>query len=102
MKKTNIYAARSVFLLLNCLVSTSALRADPTLRIDVGQVTAKVSPTLYGLMTEEINYSYEGGLYGELIQNRIFRDDPNEAKHWSVVQDGGGTGSDLPRPKPAH
>jgi alpha-N-arabinofuranosidase len=27
----------------------------------------------YGLMTEEINYSYEGGLYGELIQNRIFR-----------------------------
>jgi alpha-L-arabinofuranosidase len=34
---------------------------------------AKISPMFYGLMTEEINFSYEGGLYGELIQNRIFR-----------------------------
>ena len=33
---------------------------------------AKVSPMLYGLMTEEINYSYDGGLYAELIQNRTF------------------------------
>jgi len=62
----------------------------PVLNIDASKVTAHVSPTLYGLMTEEINHSYEGGLYGELIQNRIFRDDPIEAKHWSVVQDGGG------------
>ncbi|MBC7783479.1 MAG: hypothetical protein H7144_06525, partial [Burkholderiales bacterium] len=28
------------------------------------------------LMTEEINYSYDGGLYGELIRNRIFQDRP--------------------------
>jgi len=34
---------------------------------------AKIDPMFYGIMTEEINYSYEGGLYGELIQNRIFR-----------------------------
>ena len=27
---------------------------------------------LYGLMTQEINYSYEGGVYGELIRNRTF------------------------------
>lgn len=33
----------------------------------------RISPLFYGLMTEEINYSYKGGLYGELIQNRIFR-----------------------------
>lgn len=34
---------------------------------------AAIDPMFYGIMTEEINYSYEGGLYGELIQNRIFR-----------------------------
>ena len=34
-----------------------------------------MSPTLYGLMTEEINYSYDGGLYAELIRNRTFRSD---------------------------
>jgi hypothetical protein len=28
---------------------------------------APVSPTLYGLMTEEINCSYDGGLYAELV-----------------------------------
>jgi alpha-L-arabinofuranosidase len=67
--------------------------ATPVLNIDASKVTAHVSPTLYGLMTEEINYSYEGGLYGELIQNRSFRDDATEPKHWSVVQDSGGTGA---------
>ena len=38
-----------------------------TLHLD--QRGAAVSPGLYGLMTEEINFSYEGGLYGELIRN---------------------------------
>jgi alpha-N-arabinofuranosidase len=42
---------------------------------------------LYGLMTEEINYSYEGGLYGELIRNRSFKASTN-ADYWTVV--GGG------------
>jgi alpha-N-arabinofuranosidase len=45
------------------------------LRIDAGKVTGKVSPMLYGLMTEEINFAYEGGLYGELIRNRSFKAD---------------------------
>lgn len=41
--------------------------------VQVDKPGAKIDPMFYGLMTEEINYSYEGGLYGELIQNRIFR-----------------------------
>jgi alpha-N-arabinofuranosidase len=41
--------------------------------VQVDKPGAAISPMFYGLMTEEINYSYEGGLYGELIQNRIFR-----------------------------
>jgi alpha-N-arabinofuranosidase len=45
------------------------------LQIDAGKVTGQVSPMLYGLMTEEINFSYEGGLYGELIRNRSFKAD---------------------------
>ena len=35
---------------------------------------------LYGLMTEEINFSYEGGLYGELIRNRAFKADAIAAR----------------------
>ena len=41
--------------------------------MQVDKPGANINPLFYGLMTEEINYSYEGGLYGELIQNRIFR-----------------------------
>jgi alpha-L-arabinofuranosidase len=41
-----------------------------TLRIDTATPVASVSPTLYGLMTEEINYSYDGGLYPEMVRNR--------------------------------
>jgi len=52
------------------------VRSGPTvLRIDASTVRGKVSPMLYGLMTEEINFAYEGGLYGELIRNRSFKAD---------------------------
>ncbi len=45
--------------------------------VKVDQPGAKFSPTFYGLMTEEINYSYDGGLYGELLRiHRIFREPP--------------------------
>jgi alpha-N-arabinofuranosidase len=47
----------------------------PTIEIQADRVMAKIPPTFYGLMTEEINYSYEGGLYGELIRNRAFKAD---------------------------
>ena len=57
----------------------------PTLQVKVDRVTGQVSPTLYGLMTEEINYSYEGGLYGELIRNRTFKANTNEVKFWSAT-----------------
>jgi alpha-N-arabinofuranosidase len=63
---------------------TNATPAIPTLQIKADQVTAKVSPTLYGLMTEEINYSYEGGLYGELVRNRTFKANPTNAVFWSA------------------
>ena len=62
------------------------------LKIDASKVVAKVSPTLYGIMTEEINHSYDGGLYAELVQNRIFKDDPATPVHWSLTgADGTGT-----------
>jgi alpha-N-arabinofuranosidase len=61
--------------------------AQPTLTIEADKSVAPVSPTLYGLMTEEINHSYDGGLYAELVQNRAFLDNPHAPVHWSVVQD---------------
>lgn len=56
-----------------------------SLTIDLAAPGGKVSPIHYGLMTEEINFSYDGGLYAELIRNRAFLDDPAKPAHWSVV-----------------
>jgi alpha-N-arabinofuranosidase len=62
--------------------------ATPVLEINASKVTGQSSPTLYGLMTEEINYSYEGGLYGELIRNRTFKANATNALYWHTVGSG--------------
>jgi alpha-L-arabinofuranosidase len=68
-----------------CLFVSHA-NADPgRLTVDLQNPGTKISPTFYGLMTEEINHSYDGGLYAELIQNRIFRDNADRPVHWSLV-----------------
>ena len=48
------------------------------LTIEVDKPLHGVSPMLYGLMTEEINFSYDGGLYPEMVRNRTFHDGRND------------------------
>jgi alpha-N-arabinofuranosidase len=74
-------------LLLVAVASTRAV--GPTITIDASSPSGKVSPLFYGLMTEEINHSYDGGLYAELVRNRAFLDDAASPAHWAVVQGDG-------------
>ena len=80
--------------------------AEPgKLVIDIDKPGARISENFYGLMTEEINYSYDGGIYGELIQNRIFKNTPRRRRgveesngspaipHWSLIKSDGGDGN---------
>ena len=51
------------------------LRAQPsveTIAIQVNRPGAAVSPTLFGLFFEDINFAADGGLYPELVSNRSF------------------------------
>lgn len=84
----------------NLPAGAPATVAAPTLAINAARPGVKVRPMLYGLMTEEINYSYDGGLYGELIRNRTFKDSDKEPSHWSSVQTGGGAGIYLDTTQP--
>jgi len=59
-----------------------------SLTVKVDQPGVKINPLLYGLMTEEINHSYDGGLYAELIQNRVLKDNAQNPVHWSAVTTG--------------
>ena len=43
---------------------------------------------LYGLMTEEINYSYDGGIYGELVRDRVSDAAWTGLSHWPMVARG--------------
>ena len=82
-----------------CMLARGADTAEVTVQVDRPGV--KISPKLFGLMTEEINHSYDGGLYAELIQNRTFKDEPKLGEkpdranppHWSLVKSGRADGS---------
>jgi len=43
----------------------------------------KISSDLFGLFFEDINYSADGGLYAEMVQNRSFEYNPTEQKTWN-------------------
>ncbi len=62
--------------------------APAQLSIDVTRIVSPVSPTLYGLMTEEINHSYDGGLYAEMVQNRTFHSTWEGQPPWDLVRHG--------------
>jgi alpha-L-arabinofuranosidase len=82
---------RKAALALTILLATAAAHSQSspaTLKIDTSKAVSKVSPELYGLMTEEINYSYDGGLYAELVRNRTFRADWGGVQRWYLVDQG--------------
>ncbi len=65
-----------------------------TLNIQLDKPLHAVSPTLYGLMTEEINYSYDGGLYAEMVRNRTFQDHGfGGVAHWDIEHMGNSAAS---------
>src|SRR6188472_1782766 len=80
LKKGFLLLALPVFI----VYSINAQKTKLTL--DLTKPGATVSPILYGLMTEEINHSYDGGLYAELVRNRAFKDNPNTPEAWSLVR----------------
>lgn len=79
-----VYSALPALPLL-ALIATSGVAQSPTLTVQVDRPVAKASPMHYGLMTEELNHAYDGGLYAELVRNRAFLDDARRPVHWSAV-----------------
>jgi alpha-N-arabinofuranosidase len=90
---------KSVSIPLGFLLLPLVAKADvsppngATIDIQIQSPVAKVSPTLYGLMTEEINHSYDGGLYAELVGNRALKDEDWMPVRWTMFQNSalGGT-----------
>jgi alpha-L-arabinofuranosidase len=74
MKKT--FLISSMVSLMVCFTVTAG---SGTLNIYVNQPDGQIPKTFYGAFFEDINYSADGGLYAELIQNRSFEYNPTDA-----------------------
>lgn len=79
-------------------LSSIGMQAQGQMTLRLDEAKTSVSPILYGMMTEEINFAYEGGLYAQLLRNVSFRDaqngkrpnpwtpwKPEGAKFWSLT-----------------
>ena len=80
-------------LLLALSASLGGQSPAAKLTIDTSRIVTPVSPTLYGMMTEEINHAFDGGLYAELLQNRTFRPTWVGIEHWELVRNGSAAAS---------
>ena len=91
MKKAFFLSVLSLFLLAERTMAQDT--KNTVITINANEKVGDISPMFYGLMTEEINYSYDGGLYAELIRNRAFKDNDSKPVHWSLVQKGNAVGN---------
>ncbi|MCR5818985.1 MAG: carbohydrate binding domain-containing protein [Prevotella sp.] len=72
--------------LISCsfvFVTAMAVQAQHVMDVQTKKVGAEVSPTMYGLFFEDINYAADGGLYAELVKNRSF-EFPNPFTGWDI------------------
>src|SRR5712675_887235 len=91
LTRTTFTLRAACFLAISAIIASRQAVSQEAVRltIEAGQPAAKSSPILYGLMTEEINHSYDGGLYAELLRNRAFMDDARTPVHWTVAEGNG-------------
>ena len=82
------------FVLSCVVVGCNALQAADTLRlvVKVDPAGVRISPTMYGVFFEDINFGADGGLYAELVKNRSF-EFPDGLTGWTEQKPGSSQGS---------
>ncbi|MGI4739382.1 MAG: alpha-L-arabinofuranosidase C-terminal domain-containing protein [Janthinobacterium lividum] len=72
--------------LLACLLALGlGLGPTPPLAAQKAPTGKVISPDLFGIFFEDINYAADGGLYAELVQNRSFEYAPSDHEGWSPL-----------------
>ncbi|GAA4748235.1 alpha-L-arabinofuranosidase C-terminal domain-containing protein [Flavisolibacter ginsenosidimutans] len=78
---------KKTFLFLSLFFSLS-LFAQKKFTVDASKIVAPVSPTMWGIFFEDINFAADGGLYAEMIKNRSF-EFPMPMMGWREIKNGG-------------
>src|SRR5438128_12138234 len=99
----NLMRCLLVLLALGVAVTHAGPAPQPVnLTVNADQPGARIDPMFYGLMTEKINFSYDGGLYAELIRNRTLRNNAQNPVNWSLEKYGGAEGAIALKYSPDH
>ncbi len=78
--------------LTSCAKKNPAPKEHAVLSADFSAPATEVSGNLFGIFYEDINYAADGGLYGEMIQNRSFEYQSSKKSatySWNAVSVGG-------------
>ncbi|MBN1517044.1 alpha-N-arabinofuranosidase [Candidatus Sumerlaeota bacterium] len=67
------------------MVALSTWAQEATVKVTVSEPGKAISPDLFGIFFEDINYAADGGLYAELIQNRSFEYSDARVRHWHAL-----------------
>jgi alpha-L-arabinofuranosidase len=81
-EKKNRYLAFKINLMV-MLCTLSMIASVQAQKKESSTSSKKISPDLFGLFFEDINYAADGGLYAELVQNRSFEYSPTSKREWS-------------------
>jgi alpha-N-arabinofuranosidase len=83
--------AMNCFLIVAGMLVTAGLAQgvaeNPSITVHVNQPGAKISPAMWGIFLEDLNFGADGGLYAELVENRSF-EFPDPMIGWSKITDG--------------
>lgn len=73
----------SSLLLIVCSLPAFATPEPATITVPFDVAGKPISPDLFGVFFEDINYAADGGLYAELVQNRSFEYQMTEQPSWN-------------------
>ncbi|MBO2008841.1 alpha-L-arabinofuranosidase C-terminal domain-containing protein [Hymenobacter negativus] len=68
--------------LRSCVAALLLAAAALPAKAQQGSAGKRISPDLFGIFFEDINYAADGGLYAELVQNRSFEYNPSDHGGW--------------------
>jgi len=82
-----------IVLLTFCLQTSLVIAQNKaTVTVQVDKPGADISPTMFGIFFEDINFGADGGLYPERVKNRSF-EFPEPLMAWQQIDKGGSKGT---------
>jgi alpha-N-arabinofuranosidase len=89
---TNLKKISLLFALSGLLWTSVMGQAVSDVKIQVDKPGADISPTMFGIFFEDINFGADGGLYPERVKNRSF-EFPEPMMAWQEIKRVGSTGT---------